>query len=191
MDGVPVYGLCQDEQENQMTSCYYLRNGEETEEVMCADGNTYTVAENEDSYDFDSSNSDCNLDEANGGQFFCTRIHFDLNFPCPRCDSSNHWPVLLLHDHRIPLGANQILRTGRRQLAMCTLSSAQNVAGAKNVTFTVDNRLCLPFYFLTECVLKVVLRCMKMSTCNAQIKGLQLSPTNLERWNPHQQWILS
>ena len=81
MDGVPVYGLCQDEQENQMTSCYYLRNGEETEEVTCADGNTYTVAENEDSYDFDSSNSDCNLDEANGGQFSVQGHILILIFP--------------------------------------------------------------------------------------------------------------
>ena len=69
-DGVPVYGLCQDEQENIMTSCYYLRNGEETEEVTCADGITYSVADNADSYDFDSSNSACNLDEANGWYFF-------------------------------------------------------------------------------------------------------------------------
>lgn len=65
-DGVPVYGLCQDEEGNIMTSCYSLRNGEETEDVTCADGNTYTVADNEDSYDFDSSNSGCNLDEGNG-----------------------------------------------------------------------------------------------------------------------------
>ena len=68
-DGVPVYGLCQDEEGNIMTSCYSLRNGEETEDVTCADGNTYTVADNEDSYDFDSSNSGCNLDEGNGGCF--------------------------------------------------------------------------------------------------------------------------
>ena len=73
-DGVPVYGLCQDEQENMMTSCYNLRNGEETEEVTCADGNTYSVPDNADSYDFDSSNSGCNLDEANGGYFFSTCI---------------------------------------------------------------------------------------------------------------------
>ena len=68
-DGVPVYGLCQDEEENMMTSCYNLRNGEETEDVTCADGNTYSVPDNADSYDFDSSNSGCNLDEANGGYF--------------------------------------------------------------------------------------------------------------------------
>ena len=66
-DGVPVYGLCEDKQENLMTSCYSLLDGQQTEDVTCADGNTYTVAGNENSYEFDSSSSGCNLDKANGG----------------------------------------------------------------------------------------------------------------------------
>ena len=66
-DGVPVYGLCEDKQENLMTSCYSLLDGQQTEDVTCADGNTYAVAGNENSYEFDSSSSGCNLDKANGG----------------------------------------------------------------------------------------------------------------------------
>ena len=49
-----------------MTSCYSLTTSEVTEEVTCADGNTYQVADKQDSYHFDSSNPGCNLDEANG-----------------------------------------------------------------------------------------------------------------------------
>ena len=139
-DGVPVYGLCQDEQENIMTSCYYLRNGEETEEVTCADGITYSVADNADSYDFDSSNSACNLDEANGWYFFLFK-HSDLKlFPFPRCNSSNHRPVLLLHDHRIPLGADQILRPGRCYLALCTLSSSEFLDNILNKKYTYSKK---------------------------------------------------
>ena len=98
-------------------------------------------------------------------------MHSDIKlFPCPRCNSSNHRPVLLLHDHRIPLGANQILRPGWCYLALCTLSSSEFLNKTLSKKYTsVENRLCLPFDFLMECVLKAVLCCMKLSTCNAQI----------------------
>jgi len=65
-DGVPVYGLCKDSSGNQMTSCYSLVEGSSTSEVTLADGNTYTVAGNEEEYQFDSTMEGCNLDEANG-----------------------------------------------------------------------------------------------------------------------------
>ena len=106
-DGVPLYSLCQDEQQNLMTSCYSLLDGEDIEDVTCADGSGYTVADNEDedSYEFFSLNTDLHLGWTIGVHFFQT--HFDLNLPCPRWNSSNHRPVLLLHDHRISfLAAN-------------------------------------------------------------------------------------
>ena len=79
-DGVPVYGLCEDKQENLMTSCYSLLDGQQTEDVTCADGNTYAVAGNESSYEFDSSSSGCNLDKANGGFFsYFTDSHLNLS----------------------------------------------------------------------------------------------------------------
>jgi len=66
LDGVPVYGLCKDSNGDQMNSCYSLVEGSDTEDITCADGNTYTVAENEEYYEYDSTNEGCNLDEANG-----------------------------------------------------------------------------------------------------------------------------
>merc|ERR1719228_2052589 len=65
-DGVPVYGLCKDSNGDQMTSCYSLIDGSATSDVACSDGNTYTVADNEEYYEFDSSLDGCNLDEGNG-----------------------------------------------------------------------------------------------------------------------------
>ena len=80
-DGVPFYSLCQDEQQNLMTSCYSLLDGEDIEDVTCADGSGYTVADNEDedSYEFFSLNTDLHLGWTIGVHFFQT--HFDLNLP--------------------------------------------------------------------------------------------------------------
>jgi len=64
-DGVPVYGLCKDSSGDQMTSCYSLKSGSTTSDVVTV-GGTYTVADNESDYEFDSSISGCNLDEGNG-----------------------------------------------------------------------------------------------------------------------------
>merc|ERR1712055_251616 len=65
-DGVPVYGLCKDSNGDQMTSCYSMEDGSETTDVTCADGATYTVADNDQYYTYDSTNEGCNLDEGNG-----------------------------------------------------------------------------------------------------------------------------
>ena len=40
--------------------------GSSIAQVTLADGNTYTVAGNEEEYQYDSTNQGCNLDEANG-----------------------------------------------------------------------------------------------------------------------------
>jgi len=64
-DGVPIYGLCKDNSGNQMNSCYQLVSGASTTDVVTA-GGTFTVASTEDDYEYDSSISGCNLDEANG-----------------------------------------------------------------------------------------------------------------------------
>merc|ERR1712107_621183 len=63
-DGVPVYGLCKDSSGNVFTSCYKLNSGATTTTVVTAFG-TYTVGTVNSDYTFTSDTS-CNLDEANG-----------------------------------------------------------------------------------------------------------------------------
>ena len=59
-DGVPVYGLCKDSSGDQMTSCYSLKSGSTTSDVVTV-GGTYTVADNESDYEFDVRNADLHL----------------------------------------------------------------------------------------------------------------------------------
>jgi hypothetical protein len=66
LDGVPVYGLCQDSTGAMMTSCYKLNDGVTTVEVITASGTYSGLGSNEDDYTY-SSDSSCNLDEGNGG----------------------------------------------------------------------------------------------------------------------------
>ena len=61
---VPVYGLCKDSAGVQFTSCYSLSTSASLSTVVTASG-TYTVAAKNSDYSF-SSDSSCNLDEANG-----------------------------------------------------------------------------------------------------------------------------
>jgi len=63
-DGVPVYGLCKDSDGDVFTSCYQLNDDATTTDVETA-GGTYTVASYNTDYTF-TSDSSCNLDEANG-----------------------------------------------------------------------------------------------------------------------------
>lgn len=63
-DGVPVYGFCKDSSGTTFTSCYQMNSDATTSTVVTASG-TYTIP----SYDYDytfTSDSSCNLDEANG-----------------------------------------------------------------------------------------------------------------------------
>ena len=94
-DGVPVYGFCKDSSGAMFTSCYKLNAGATTTTVATVSG-TYTVASSNSDYTF-SADSNCNLDEANG-LFDLLVIFLKKKLNC-RCCSSNHRPVLLLHDH--------------------------------------------------------------------------------------------
>jgi len=73
-DGVPIYGFCKDSSGNMMTSCYKLVSGATTSSYTTA-GGTYTLASSEDDYEYDSSITGCNLDEANGGVHPITGVY--------------------------------------------------------------------------------------------------------------------
>ena len=63
---VPVYGLCKDSSATQFTSCYSVSSSASLSTVVMVSG-TYTVAAKNTDYSF-SSDSTCNLDEANGSK---------------------------------------------------------------------------------------------------------------------------
>jgi len=68
LDGVPVYGLCEDSTETVMKSCYKLVSGANTGTVTTV-GGTYTVGITNSDYEFDQAGyaaGSCQLDEANG-----------------------------------------------------------------------------------------------------------------------------
>ena len=59
-----MYGLCEDSSGLQFSSCYKVSSSASLSTVVTASG-TYTVAAKNSDYSF-SSDSSCNLDEANG-----------------------------------------------------------------------------------------------------------------------------
>ena len=61
-----MYGLCKDSSGVQFTSCYSVSSSASLSTVVTASG-TYTVAAKNTDYSF-SSDSSCNLDEANGNE---------------------------------------------------------------------------------------------------------------------------
>merc|ERR1711910_13068 len=67
LDGVPVYGLCKDPNNNNvmMTSCYSLNAGAATSSISTVFGTYDNLGANQDDYTYASSSS-CNLDEASG-----------------------------------------------------------------------------------------------------------------------------
>jgi len=67
LDGVPVYGLCKDPNNNNvmMTSCYSLNAGAATSSISTVFGDYDNLGANQDDYTYASSSS-CNLDEASG-----------------------------------------------------------------------------------------------------------------------------
>merc|ERR1711910_301245 len=67
LDGVPVYGLCRDPNNNNMmmTSCYSLNPGVATSSITAVFGTYDNLGGNQDDYTYASSSS-CNLDEASG-----------------------------------------------------------------------------------------------------------------------------
>merc|ERR1719458_1111319 len=67
LDGVPVYGLCKDPNNNNMmmTSCYSLNPGVATSSISTVFGTYDNLGANQDDYTYASSSS-CNLDEASG-----------------------------------------------------------------------------------------------------------------------------
>ena len=103
------------------TSCYKLNSGAATSSVVTVSG-TYTLPASNSDYTF-TSDASCNLDEANGETV--TNIHLDKCANCVgRRGAPRHGPVLLLHDHGLPLDTSQVCRgPGHRQLLQRQLAS--------------------------------------------------------------------